>query len=258
MQDVLRMLQLPDYHFVVQSIASSWNLTDDNALAESLAAYESSGSEADRTKLDGEIENALSYLGSSEIAYFVRKFQGSKPGVSFRQVVDDVATSLGMRVDRKMSTVDQLVDLVTGYATKRFAELSPEEQQKMLVELGVDKKRARDFVKRSAGVFAPALLVEAFNLVIIEGLIKRIIFGTIARFLGRELSRKLFTFLVGRFPWWVAWVGPLAWAGSIGWTAFDLQGPALRKTTPVVLYLGLVALRNAGPPNGELHAPSNE
>ena len=81
------------------------------------------------------------------------------------------------------------------------------------------------------------------RIVIVQGLIKTIIFSTIARIIGSQLAAKLFTFLVGRMPWWVSWVGPAAWTLSIGWTAFDLQGPATRKTIPVVLYLGLCSLR---------------
>jgi uncharacterized protein YaaW (UPF0174 family) len=87
------------------------------------------------------------------------------------------------------------------------------------------------------------MLIQAFNTIIVEGLIKRIIFGTIARIIGQQLAQRLFSFVAGRFPWWLAWIGPAAWSLSIGWTAFDLQGPALRKTMPIVLYLGLCSMR---------------
>ena len=44
-------------------------------------------------------------------------------------------------------------------------------------------------------------------------------------------------------PWWLQWIGPAAWTLSVGWTALDLQGPAMRKTIPIVLYLGLCSMR---------------
>lgn len=112
-----------------------------------------------------------------------------------------------------------------------------------LYELGVEKEKAKAFLARSAGVFALPMLIEAFNIVIVQGLIKTIIFGTIAKIIGSQLAGRLFAFLVARMPWWVSWIGPAAWTLSLGWTAFDLQGPAKRKTIPVVLYLGLCSLR---------------
>lgn len=113
----------------------------------------------------------------------------------------------------------------------------------MLEELGVEKEKAAAFLKRSAGVFALPMLIEAFNIVIVQGLIKSIIFGTIAKIIGQQLANRLFAFLVGRLPWWVNWIGPAAWTLSIGWTTIDLQGPAKRKTIPIVLYLGLCSMR---------------
>lgn len=47
-----------------------------------------------------------------------------------------------------------------------------------------------------------------------------------------------------RFPWLAQFLGPIAWAASLGWLAIDLCGPAFRKTIPIMLTLGLVALRD--------------
>ena len=105
-------------------------------------------------------------------------------------------------------------------------------------------KKAEAFLKKSAGVFALPMLIEAFNLVVVHGLIKTIIFGTIAKIIGQQLAARLFTFLVGRLPWWVNWIGPAAWTLSIGWATIDIQGPARRKTVPIVLYLGICSMRD--------------
>jgi hypothetical protein len=113
----------------------------------------------------------------------------------------------------------------------------------MLEDLGVDREKAASFLARSAGVFALPMLIEAFNFVIVQGLIKTIVFGTIAKIVGSQIAGRLFSFLVARMPWWVSWIGPAAWTLSIGWTTIDLQGPAKRKTVPIVLYLGLCSLR---------------
>ena len=117
----------------------------------------------------------------------------------------------------------------------------------MLESLGVEQERAASFIKKSAGVFALPMLVEAFGSLVVNGLIKNIIFGLIGKIIGHQLAMRLFNFIVGRFPWWVSWIGPVAWTVSIGWTAFDVQGPAYRKTIPIVLYLGLCSMRGEVP-----------
>ncbi|MNP77743.1 hypothetical protein D3C76_1752300 [compost metagenome] len=49
--------------------------------------------------------------------------------------------------------------------------------------------------------------------------------------------------MVKRNPWLNA-LGPWMWALSAAWLAFDVQGPAYRKTVPICLYLGVVGLRD--------------
>lgn len=250
MQDVLAILEPTDYAFLVGLVESNLNLADDTLLRRRLAEVEANDSPETRAAFCEDFEHHLRYLGSSDVAWAIRKAIGQDPGVSFNEIIADAASALKVGPPGLGTTRERLEELVQNYATKQFAELSPEEQQKMLEDLGVEKDKAAAFLARSAGKLALPLMVEAFNLVVVEGLIKTIIFGTIAKIIGRQLTARLFSFLVGRLPWWVTWIGPAAWTLSIGWTALDIQGPAMRKTIPVVLYLGLASLRQrsgAGP-----------
>lgn len=243
MQDVLTILEPTDYRFLVGLVESNVNLADDTLLRRHLDAVEKDDSAENRSAFCDAFESHLRYLGSSDVAWAIRKAMGQDPGVSFQEIVADAAKALKVAPPRLGTNRERLEELVEAYATKQFAELSPEEQQKMLEDLGVERDKAAAFIARSAGKMALPLMVEAFNLVVVEGLIKTIIFGTIAKIIGRQLTARLFSFLVGRLPWWVTWIGPAAWTLSIGWTALDIQGPAMRKTIPVVLYLGLASLR---------------
>ncbi len=243
MREILSSLEPADYAFVVEVMSSPVNFTDDAELRRRARAYEASGRDEDRQKLDSKLEREIRYLGSSETAYFVRYMFGQEPGVSFREILRDVAHALKVRPNRDGTDREVLEDIVRQYATQTFAGLPPDEQQKMLEDLGVEKEKAKAFLKRSAGVFALPVMIQVFNAVIVEALIKRVILGTIAKLLGEQVARKLFLLIAGRFPWWLGWVGPLAWTASLGWTAVDLQGPAMRKTIPLVLYLGLCSLR---------------
>ncbi len=245
MQDILNVLEVADYDFV-SALMKNWvNFTDDAEIDRRIRAFEASGSDQDRRHLDQKLEREIRYLGSADLAYFLRYVTGREPGVSFREILRDVAHSLKVRPDRLGTDREVLVDLVHQYATSQFAELSPDDQQRMLEDLGVEKEKAAAFLKRSAGVFALPVMIEAFSAVIVEGLIKRVIIATIAKLLGEQAARKIFLWVAGRFPWWLRWVGPVAWTASISWTAMDLQGPAMRKTVPIVLYLGLCHVRHS-------------
>jgi len=207
------------------------------------------GSDGDAVDdLDGRrraLLHELRYAGSSDIMYAIRRATGAEPGVSFEEVVRDVAQTL--RVPAAGDTPRALVEHVaSAHAAATFGKLPREEQQRMLEDLGVEREKAAAFLARSAGIFAVPALIQAFNFFVVEGLIRTVLFGSIARFIGSRLAGQLFAFLAARMPWWVTWVGPAAWTASIGWTAVDLQGPAYRKTVPAVLYLGLCSLRERG------------
>ena len=243
MQDLLSILNSADYRFIQGLIESPFNLTDDTKIGSLLSAFEEDETDENRVALTTQLESSIRYLGSSDLAYAFRSFSGADPGVSFREMISDVSSVVKVSPPSLGTDREMVEQLATDYATKQFSDLTPEQQQAMLEDLGVERDKAAAFLKRSAGVFALPMLIEAFNFVIVQGLIKTIIFGTIAKIVGSQLAGRLFSFLVARMPWWISWIGPAAWTLSIGWTTIDLQGPARRKTVPVVLYLGLCSLR---------------
>ena len=243
MQEVFSPLEVPDYHFLVGIIESPVNLSDDSRLKTLVSALEQEDNETTRTALNAKLEREIRYLGSSDVAYFFRQWTSDSPGVSFPEIIRDVAKTLKVASPPMGTDREMLEHVVQAYATQQFAAMPDEEKQKMLEQLGVEQERAAKFIKKSAGVFALPLMIEAFGSLVVNGLIKNIIFGLIGKIIGHQLAMRLFHFIMGRFPWWVSWIGPMAWTVSIGWTAFDVQGPAYRKTIPVVLYLGLCSMR---------------
>ena len=191
MQDLLSVLEPADYRFLAGIIESSLNITDDTEIDRLVSAFEEEDSDENRRALGERLEQEIRYLGSSEFAYGLRYATGREPGVAFREIIDDVAEALKV-IRPALGTDRERVEAVAeAYATKQFASLSPEEQQKMLEDLGVEKEKAAAFVMRSAGVFALPMMIEAFNIVIVQGLIKTIIFGTIAKIIGQQLDWAL-------------------------------------------------------------------
>lgn len=243
MKEVLDSLEVPDYHFLYGIVQSDINFTNNQALKSRLTAFEETGSEYARTELNDQLEREIRYLGSADAAYLFRYVTGKTPGVPFREIIFDAARALNVSIPGEGSDRELLEQLVQNYTAIRFSQLSAEEQQRLLVDLGVEHDRATTFILKSAGVFAFPALIHAFGKIVVDGLIKNIIFGTITRIVGKQVAAGLFKLLMSRFPWWVRWIGPAAWTASIGWAVMDLQGPALRKTVPVVLYLGVCSLR---------------
>ncbi len=243
MQDVLSTLTPADYHFLYGIIEGPVSLTEDAQLRSLIAAVEEDDNPESRAALDRQLEREIRYLGSADFAYLFRKATGSEPGVPFSEIIRDVAKTLKVKLSSLGTDREMLETLVQEYATQQFANLSPKEQQELLESLGVERDRAASFLKKSAGVFAVPTLIQAFGTIVVHGLIKTVIFGLIAKIIGKQLAMRLFNFLFSRLPWWVNWIGPVAWTLSIGWATFDVQGPASRKTIPIVLYLGLCSLR---------------
>lgn len=244
MRDLLALCTPDDLAFLVGLLESPLNATDDTRLRALLAKAEAEAAPEARENLEDAIADALGYLGSGEAQFWWRKAWGQTPGVPFQQVARDVARSLGLEV-RLVGTDREVAETIAElYATRTFAGLAPEEQQRMLESLGVERDKAAAFVKRSAGVFALPVLVQAFDVLVVRGLIQGVVLGAITKVIGAAAAQRILGFAVGRLPWWVGWVGPAAWTLSITSTALKLQGPAERKTIPAVLYLGLVALRH--------------
>jgi uncharacterized protein YaaW (UPF0174 family) len=243
MLDVLTHCTPEDYRFLAELLESPLNRTADSGLKALAARYERSEDPEIRAQLDDWIDRALRYLGSSDLAYALREATGQTPGVSLDEVISDAARMLRVPVPPPGSFRARAEALVESHATRTLEAMSPEEQQRMLEDLGVEKQQALRFVKTAAGVYAFPALVAAFQGFIIEGLLRRIVFGTITRLVGQRLSVALFGSLLAKMPWWLRVIGPISIAASVAWTTLDLQGPALRQTVPAVLYLGLVGHR---------------
>ncbi len=238
MRDILHPLNAADYHFIVSIIKGPRQRT-----MESLVDSVGAGDEDAREELCVILEHEIRYLGSGDIPYQARKLLGMVPGVPLRVIIRDTGKVLKVPVRRLTTDRELLLGLAEDYATAEFARLDPAEQQSMLENLGIDRQRAAAFLKQGAGVFAVPVMIEAFGLIVVQGLIKTVIFGIIAKVIGQQLASRLLAFLFSRVPWWAGWISPMAWALSAGWTAISLQGPARRKTVPVLLYLGLCAMR---------------
>lgn len=246
MQSVLAKCELADLAFLVGLLRSPVSFSDDLALAEALARYRHTGAPRDRRRLTRLLEREIRYAGSADLAYCARWLLQGEGGVSPNEIVDDVAQRLKVKVRPVGPLHARLEHLARATVEKELLRLSPEEQRLLLEQSGIGPKAARRAVsrlKRQGPLIALPVMLRIAGLGSAERLAPTLVMRTIAVLVGRDTAKELVKVMSTRFPWWGQWLGPVAWGASGAVVALDLQGPAYRKTIPVMLYLGLVSMR---------------
>jgi uncharacterized protein YaaW (UPF0174 family) len=242
-----------DFSVLIGQIASYLNFSSDSELKELLSVYNTGGTKDQKTTLALAIEREIRYIGSSDIAYVVRKItkDDSPAGASIHDVIDDVSKKLKVKQKLLGTPEAKLERLVKFMVEKTFFALTPKQQRELFEKAGVGKGQQDEFFDKIANNkahFLP-LLLSLLGPEITASIVQGLAITALAAFMGRKAAEELFKNIVARFPWWAEWLGPIVWSLSLGWLAIDLQGPAYRKTIPILLYLGIVGLRD-GPEDG--------
>ncbi len=243
-----------DFSVLIGQIYSYVNFSSDAELKELLAAYERSPTNNQKVRLTQTLEREIRYIGSSDVAYAFRKLLGDEvpAGVSIQEIIDDVSKKLKVK-QKLLGTPEAKVErLVKAVVERTFFALTPEQQRELFEKSEVGKEQQDEFfdkIKNNKAHFLP-LLLSVLGPEITATIVQGLAITTIAAFMGRKAAEELFKNLIARFPWWAEWLGPIVWGLSLGWLAIDLQGASNRKTIPVLLYLGIVGLRD-GPEEGE-------
>ncbi|NLR74578.1 hypothetical protein [Leeia aquatica] len=243
-----------DFSVLISQINSYVNFSSDSELNELLAAYKKNATEDSKSTLAKAVEREIRYLGSSDIAYAFRKMKGDNDpaGVSIHEIIDDVSKKLKVK-QKLLGTPEAKVErLVKWTVEKTFFALNAEKQWELFEKTGVGKRQQGEFfekIKKNKAHFLP-LLLSLLGHEITAKIVQGLAITAMAAFMGRKAAEELFKNLATRFPWWAESLGPIVWGLSLGWLAIDLQGAANRKTIPVLLYLGIVGLRD-GPEDGE-------
>ncbi|MCL8021686.1 hypothetical protein [Klebsiella pneumoniae] len=252
--ELLLKCDADDYAMLISQIDSYVNFSSDKELKELLTCYRSDPNTSNKVRLAKALEREIRYLGSADVAYMFRKiFKEEDPaGVSIREIIDDVSVKLKVKQKQLGGIEARLERLVRLAAEKTFLSMSPEQQRKLFEESGIGCEQQNEFfirLKDNKAALLP-LLMSVLGPEITARLVQGLAVLAISQFIGKEAAKKLIEQLATKFPWWSNWLGPIVWGLSLSWLAFDLQGAANRKTIPIMLYLGLVGLRD-GPEAGE-------
>jgi uncharacterized protein YaaW (UPF0174 family) len=244
MKTVLAKCEHADFEYLSVVLDSYVSLTDDSGRKQLLE--ESKSSAAAKSELISLIDKQIRYYGSSDIAYAVRSALSSDGGIPALELIEDVCKKLKISIKHGGSVEGRLERLVTAVVEKELLSKSPDELAEAFRKIGVgdaDAKLIKEHVLRNGKAAVLPIVFEVLGPKIAMGIIETIIVSLIAQIIGREAAKVLVKEVIKRNPWLNA-LGPVMWVLSGAWLAFDLQGPAYRKTVPICLFLGVVALRD--------------
>ncbi|WP_165075159.1 MULTISPECIES: hypothetical protein [unclassified Desulfovibrio] len=240
---ILNRCTKDDAKFLIETIDSYLNSTDDKGLRELYASWEGDGPMP--RVLNHKIETEIRYLGSNDFAYMTRKLRGYEPaGVSVDEIIDDLCKLLKLEISTARTLESRLEIFAGKVIDLQFSKLPDERKREILKGMDFEKHHLQEILDRVIGnkemlltVLLP-LLKGALGPDIIQALIMSII----VPYIGKEAAEKLLLIIASRLP--VTWFNPLLWVAGTGWVILDLLGPASRKTIPLILYLGVLCFRN--------------
>lgn len=254
MSSLLMKCDTEDFSFLIQQIDSYVSLTDDKFLREQLARFREVPSTANKVALVELLEREIRYLGSSEIGYAYRKMRSDDPvaGVSIHEMANDACKLLKIQRKPLGSVEAKLEQLAKKVAHQTFFAMAGEQQRALFRDAGVSDAHSTEMLhklKTNKPLLMPLLLQilgREGTMLLLEGLV----IGALSVLLGKEAAKVLVKSALARVPWLAEFLGPIVWTLSLAWWAYDLQGPANRKVIPILVYLGVVGLRD-GPEEGE-------
>lgn len=243
--DILKRCTKEDADFLIATIDSYVNFTDDKGLKEINDCW--TGEDTMPLALNRKLEREIRYLGSNDLAYLTRKMRGYDPaGVSVDEIIDDLCELLKIEKGNA-GTLEARLEIFAGkLVDQQFAKLSDERKREILNQMHFEKHHRDEIINRVVNnkeLLLPVVLPVLGKTVgpeVLQGLIISII----APFIGTEAAKQILIQIVSKFPIFGAWLGPLLMAGGAGWLLVDLAGPASRKTIPLILYLGVLCLRD--------------
>lgn len=245
----LERADIADLEFIAGILAGRGGLHDRKGMRAALDAL--ARAPDDVQSKDGVVallEREIRYAGSADLAYLFRRWRRgpAAAGRAAEDVVHDVAKKLKLRLDPIGTVEERMGRLVQKVVERELVRASPEEQRRVLARHGVGaslRDQIIERLRRAGPIGALPVLSSLAGREVAARIVTEIVIASIGKVMGRSAAAALVARLATRFPAWSSWIGPIGWAASAAWLAYDVQGPAYRKTVPIILYLGLITLR---------------
>lgn len=177
-----------------------------------------------------EIANELQRFGGNTIVNVFRK-----GGVCYREILQDVCRKMEIYysdLDETAELERRLLEKVCMETVRRMPE---EELRQMAEQLDIGEKHPQKFMLMFAlqmAIRKGGVLFTRIALYVAQ-MISKMLLGRGILMFGGNLLNKAFGILGG----------PIGWAVTLGWAAFDLASPAYRVTIPCVIQVSCMRLR---------------
>lgn len=245
MKDILKKCNKEDFEYLDAVLDSYVAFTNDSKRKQIIK--ESFLNPNKKRELISLVDKQIRYYGSSDLAYVFRSIFNNDGGVSGLELVGDVADKLKHKLKHSNSVESNLESLAVAIVNKELISKKPEELieavRKMDIMSDQDLNQFKEHIKKSGSAIALPVFLKMLGPKVTLKLIENILIGVISYFIGATAARQIVTEILKRNPLLNA-LGPVVWVVSGTWLAFDMQGPAYRKTIPICLYLGIVSLRD--------------
>ncbi len=242
MKTILQKCTKSDFEYLSEVLDSYISFTNDEK-RKSLLEMKTM---QDRKELIDLIDKQIRYYGSSDIMYLLRSIFSDNGAVSAEEIILDVADKLKVKIKVGSSVEKSLETIAKSVVERELLSKTPEELYGYFKKIGVgdtDNKAIIEFMKKNGTVTILPILTQILGPKVTFSILQSILITVISSMIGREAAKKIVQELLKRNPW-LQTLGPVMWVISGTWLAFDLQGPAFRKTVPICLYLGIVSLRD--------------
>ena len=211
-----------------------------------------------QAKASGAIDEACKLCLAAEIQQFggnslVSIFRGGK-GVLYREIVCDVADHVGANYNNK-NDIGQIEGAILVKIVERSLEKMSEEEKKQFFEqFGVKYTASGAATSGAAGAAAMAALIIVIRS---SGFAFYKMATIVAQATAKALLGKGLTFAAtgGLMRGISVLAGPVGWAITGIWTAFDLASPAYRITVPCVIQLAYMRQQSLINECPSCHAP---
>lgn len=170
------------------------------------------------------IAKEIQEFGGNSIANF---FRGN--GVCYREIVEDVAQHMKVSVEKTERVEDLEAKILLAVAIKSMERMSPDEQREFMGKVSGGK---------AAGI-GPAAIAALQAAVLAGGFGSYVLAVTVANAVAKQLvGRGLAMAGNAALARGVAvFAGPIGWAITAIWAAFDMASPAYRVTVPCVIQI---------------------
>ena len=183
-----------------------------------------------------EIKSELQRYGGNTMA---NVWRGGK-GVPYREILEDVCRTYKIKVDKSIQIEDLEDSLLLSILEHSLEKMSEEQRKELLHTLKVDTTDISKKVMLSAiqlAIKAGGFTSYKLSVVVANSIVRQLTGKGIA-FVGNQALTKSLSVLSG----------PIGWAITGLWTAYDISGPAYRVTVPAVLEIAYLRkeIKNRG------------